>query len=96
VVQQDAGNQAAAPEGNYTMQVYVGGTLRQTYSGLTGTSQAYTALQRFTDDKDGSKTVVFRLTPINGSYQGTVRDTDAFLMTGFGMALGLGFGGRNA
>jgi hypothetical protein len=95
VVQQDAASQGTQ-EGNYTVQVYVGGTLRQTYSGLTGTSQAYTALQRFTDDKDGSKTVVFRITPINGSYQGTVRDTDAFLMTGFGMALGLGFGGRNA
>jgi hypothetical protein len=78
------------------MPIESGSTLRQTYSGVTGTSQTYTALQRFTDDKDGSKTVVFRITPINGSYQGTVRDTDAFLMTGFGMALGLGFGGRNA
>lgn len=78
------------------MPIESGSTLRQTYSGVTGTSQTYTALQRFTDDKDGSKTVVFRITPINGSYQGTVRDTDAFLMTGFGMALGLGFGGHNA
>lgn len=96
VVQQDAGNQAAAPEGNYTVEVRVCGTLRQTNAGLTGTSQVYTALQRFTDDKDGSKTVVFRLRAINGSLEGTQRSTDAFLMGGMGMCLGLELGGRNA
>jgi hypothetical protein len=96
VVQQNAGNQAAAPEGNYTVEVLVGGTLRQTYSGLTGTSQVYTALQRFTDDKDGSKTTRFRIKPVNGSFTGTNRDTDAFLMGGMGMCLGLELGGRNA
>jgi hypothetical protein len=96
VVQQDAGNQAAAPEGNYTVEVFVGGTMRQTYSGLTGTFQVYTALQRFTDDKDGSKTTRFRIKPINGSFTGTNRDTDAFLMGGMGMCLGLELGGRNA
>jgi hypothetical protein len=95
VVQQDAGSQGTQ-EGTYTVQVYVGGTLRQTYSGLTGTSQIYTALQRFTDDKDGSKTVVFRITPINGSFTGTIRDTDAFTMGGMGLCLGLELGGRNA
>jgi capsid protein len=68
----------------------------QTYAALTGTSQVYTALQRFADDKDGSKTVRFRLKPINGSLTGTIRDTDAFTMGGMGMALGLEMGGRNA
>jgi hypothetical protein len=96
VVQQDAGNQAAAPEGNYTVEVYLGGVLKQTYAALTGTSQVYSALQRFTDDKDGSKTTRFRIKPINGSLAGTIRDTDAFLMGGMGMCLGLELGGRNA
>jgi hypothetical protein len=96
VVQQDAGSVAGSIEGNYTVEVRVGGTLRQTYAALTGTSQVYTALQRLTDDKDGSKTVVFRLRAINGSLEGTQRNTDAFLMGGMGMALGLEMGGRNA
>lgn len=96
IVQQDDGNQAASPEGNYTVEVRVGGTLRQTFAGLTGTQQVYTALQRFTDDKDGSKTVVFRIRAINGSLEGTVRNTDAFLMGGMGLCLGLEMGGRNA
>jgi hypothetical protein len=96
VVEQDDPSVSGTIEGNYTIEVYVGGTLRQTYAALTGTSQVYTALQRFTDDKDGSKTTKFRVKPINGSLTGTIRDTDAFTMGGMGMALGLEMGGRNA
>jgi len=36
------------------------------------------------------------LFPINGAFTGTVRDTDPFIMSGLGMALGLVLGGENA
>lgn len=65
VVQQDAGSVGRTIEGNYSIEVYVGGTLHQTYAALTGASQVYTALQRFADDKDGSKAVRFRIEPID-------------------------------
>ena len=96
VVQQDAGNQAAAPEGDYDVDVLVGGVVKRTFGALTGTSQIYTAVQRFTDDANGNKTTVFRLFPINGVFTGTVRDTDPLIMSGLGMALGLVLGGANA
>lgn len=92
---QDSASVSGGQEGTYTVEVYVGGVLTQTFSALTGTSQTYTSAQRVADDSDGSKTVVFRIKPINGSYTGTTRDTQAFTMTGFGSAFGIGFGGAN-
>jgi hypothetical protein len=83
----------ASPEGNYTVEVYVGDVLKQTYSGLTGTSQAYSAAQRTADDPDGTKTTRMRIEPVNGSYTGSARELE-FYMTGLGMTLGLYMGGQ--
>jgi hypothetical protein len=85
-------------EGTITVEVYVGGVLKQTYSGLTGTSQTYTALQRIADDTDGTKAVTMKIKPIDGTYTyfGTVRTTPPFTMSGFGMTFGNLFGGSQA
>lgn len=91
VAQDTAG--AFTPEGDYTVEVLVGGVVKQNYTGLTTTSQTYTAAQRVAGDADGTKTVQMRIKPINGSYQGTVRTTPAITMTGFGMTFGNYFGG---
>jgi len=91
VAQDTAGSYT--PEGNYTIEVLVGGVVKRTYTGETSTSQTYTAAQRVADDPDGTKSVSFRIKPINGSYQGTQRTTPPFVMTGFGMTFGLYFGG---
>lgn len=93
VVAQDAGSYVTTPEGNYTVKVYVGGVLKRTYSALTGTSQSYTAVNRTTDDTDGSKLTKMRIEPVNGSYTGSARDIE-FYMTGLGMTLGIYLGGQ--
>ena len=56
----------------------------------------YGALDRIADDPDGTKTVVFVLTPINGSYSGQARTLPAITMTGLGMTLGNYLGGIQA
>lgn len=80
-------------EGTITVEVLVGGVVKRTFTGITGTSQTYTAAQRISDDADGTKAVAMRITPINGSYQGTRRTTPAVVMTGLGMTLGNYLGG---
>jgi hypothetical protein len=92
VLSQDAASVAAGPEGNYTVEVRVGGVLKQTFSAVTGTSQAYTAAQRLADDTDGTKVVAMRVIPVNGTLTGTYQER-SFTMTGFGMQFGLNFGG---
>ena len=66
----------------------------RTQSGLTGTSFSYTLSQYLVDAPSG-KPVQLKITPINGSLQGTVRFTDAFYFGGFGLAFGRNFGGMN-
>ena len=68
------------PEGTITVKAYVGGTLKRTWATLTGTSQVYTLAERTADDADLSKPVYFTITPVNGSYQGTIRTTPSFVM----------------
>lgn len=68
------------PEGTLTLEVLIASVVKRTWTGLTGTSQIYTLAQRTADDSDLSKTVQFRITPVNGSYQGTIRTTPPFVM----------------
>lgn len=79
LVAQDAAG-AEAIEGTLTIEVLIGGVVKRTWSGLTGTSQVYTLAQRQTDDSDATKTVQFRIKPVNGGYTGTVRLTPVVLM----------------
>lgn len=80
VVAQDAVSVAAGPEGTYTVEVLVDGAVKQTQTGISGTSYTYTMAQRAVDDGDLSKPVQFRITPVNGSVSGAVRTTDPFVM----------------
>jgi hypothetical protein len=85
------------PEGVYQIDSLVGGVVHTLTASNSGTSQTYTALQRFLDDTDGTKTVQLKITPVNGALTGTARTTpDVFRMSGFGMGAGLDFGGWNA
>ena len=80
LVAEDAGSVAGTIEGSITVDVLIAGTVKRTQTGMTGTSFVYTHAQRVADDPDLSKPVQFRITPVNGSYSGTVRTTDSFLM----------------
>lgn len=71
---------SATPEGTLKVEALVGGVVRRTWTGLTGTSQVYTLAQRQADDADATKAVQFRLTPVNGSLTGTPRTTPGFVM----------------
>lgn len=95
IVAQDAGDYSASLEGTYTVRVFIGGVLKQTYAGLTATTQTYTAAQRIADDADGTKVTRIRIEPVNGIYTGTAQDRD-FIMTGLGMTLGQYLGGIQA
>lgn len=79
LVAQDASS-AATKEGSYMVEVLIAGVVKRTWSGLTGTSQVYTLAQRTADDADLGKAVQFRITPVNGALQGTVRTTPGFVM----------------
>ena len=70
-------------EGTIKIEVLIGGTVKRTVTGLTGTSWTYTYAMRTSDDADPSKTVQFRITPVGpapNNYEGTKRTTPAFLM----------------
>lgn len=95
IIAQDAVDFSANIEGNYTVNVYVGGTLKRTITGITSPSYTYTGTMRQADDSDGTKVTRIRILPVNGSYTGTAQDRD-FTMTGFGMTFGLYFGGQQA
>ena len=80
IVPQDAAS-VASPEGNYTVDVLIAGTVKRTARGIVGTSFTYTHAMRFADDPDLSKTVQFRITPVNGALVGNARTTDSFVMS---------------
>jgi hypothetical protein len=71
---------AYAIEGTLTIEVLIAGLVKRTWTGVTGPAQVYTLAQRTADDAVLSKAVQFRITPINGTYTGTVRTTPSFVM----------------
>jgi len=79
VAQDVAGSYAI--EGTLTIEVLIAGVVKRTWTGLTGTSQVYTLAQRTADDADLTKPVQFRIKPINGAYNGTIRTTPAVVMS---------------
>ena len=68
-------------EGTIQVEALIGGISKRSWTGLTSTGLTYTAAQRAADDPDMTRTVQFRITPMNGSRSGTVRTTPAFLMS---------------
>ncbi|OQA34465.1 MAG: hypothetical protein BWY56_01891 [Acidobacteria bacterium ADurb.Bin340] len=91
VAQDTAG--AYTQEGDYTLEVLVGGVVKRTFTAETGTSKTYTAAQRIADNADGTKAVQLRITPVNNGLTGTTRTTPGVVMTGLGMTLGQHLGG---
>jgi hypothetical protein len=81
IVQQDAASTAGAIEGAYKVEIFINNVVIRTITGLTGTTYTYTLAQRTTDDADMTKLVKFRITPVNGTVQGTARTTDPFRMS---------------
>lgn len=83
IVAQDEPSVAAGPEGSYTCEVLIDGSVKhaRTQTGITGTSFTYTHAERVADDPDLQKPVQVRITPVNGSLTGTPRLTDPFYMT---------------
>jgi hypothetical protein len=96
MVAQDTAGSFTLEAGSYTVEILVNGVVKQTYTGLTGLTQTYTAAQRILDDLVGSNLVTMRVKPINGALTGTTRTTLPFTMTGLGMTLGNTLGGVQA
>lgn len=79
VVSQDAEDFAAAPEGDYTIEVRVNLVLKRTVTGITGKTWTYTAAMRAADDPDPLHLVQIRIIPVNGGLSGRYQ-VRAFLM----------------
>jgi hypothetical protein len=80
MISQDDGA-GATIDGTLTVEVLIAGVAVREWTGLTGSSQAYTWAQRQADDADETKRVEFRITPVGTSAEeGTVRTTPSFLM----------------
>jgi hypothetical protein len=73
VVSQDADDQAAAPEGNYTIEVRVGGTLRRTVTAITGTTWTWTAAMQITDSASVGSAITIQIIPVNSSLSGHIQ-----------------------
>lgn len=84
---------ADAIEGVLQLEILVGGVVKHTLTNQTVSTYVYTAAQRIADDTDGTKGVQIRVSPSNGSLNGTVRTTTALVMTGAGMCAGIYCGG---
>lgn len=84
----------ATPDGTYTVKVLVGGSVKRTFTDLTGKTQSYTAAQRAADSADGTLPVVFQLTSVNAAGYSSTRSTAPIIMTGLGMTLGEYLGGE--
>jgi hypothetical protein len=79
VVSQDAVSFVETPEGTYTIQVHVDGTLRRTVTGLTGTTWTWGVADQNVDIVDGSVTASITIIPVIGALSGPSR-TREFLV----------------
>lgn len=67
-------------EGNYTIEVRVGGVLKRTVTGLASGTWTWTAAMQTTDGATAGTSVTIRVIPVNGSLVGTYQER-AFSMT---------------
>jgi hypothetical protein len=74
VVAQDAGDYAGSPEGNYTIEVRVGGVLKRTVTAITGTTWTWTAAMQTSDAATAGTSATTRVIPVNGSFTGTYQE----------------------
>lgn len=71
VVAQDAASYAAAPEGDYTVEVWVNAVLMRTAAAIAGTSFNWTAAFQALDGAGVGDVVEIRVIPVNGALVGT-------------------------
>lgn len=71
VVAQDAGDYAAAPEGDYTVEVRVNAVLVRTAAAIAGTSFNWSAALQALDGAIVGSSVEIRVIPVNGAIVGT-------------------------
>lgn len=75
VVAQDAASFSASAEGNYTVEVRVGGTLKRTVTGLSGLlAWTWDATMQTADGGIAGAVVAIRIIPVNGSLVGTYQE----------------------
>lgn len=91
VRQDDAGDPTA--EGDYTVQVYVGGVLKRTTTAIMAGPYSYTPAMRTTDSSDGTLVTEIKVTQVASTISSTPNTTGPFIMNGLGMTLGQNLGG---
>jgi hypothetical protein len=74
VVAQDAGNYVATPEGDYTVEIRVGGVLKRTASAIAGTTYTWLAADQATDGAVFGAAISIRVIPKNGALVGTYQE----------------------
>jgi hypothetical protein len=72
VTQDDTG--LWAPEGSYTIQVWVDGLLKRTETGITDDEWTWTTAMQTTDAAAVGSAVTIRITPVNGSLSGNYQE----------------------
>lgn len=70
----------ATGEGSYTVQVKVGGVVKQTLSAITGKSVTYTKAQRLADSSDASLPVTFAIQARDGDFYSAEQETAPVVM----------------
>lgn len=75
VVAQDSGDYPlGGTEGDYTVEVRVGGVLKRTVTSIAGTSWTWTAAMQTADAATAGTSVSIRVIPVNGSLVGTYQE----------------------
>ncbi len=74
VVAQDATDYTATPEGNFTIEVRVNGTLKRTVTAITTNNWTWTAAMQVTDSAIAGTSISIRVIPVNGSLIGTYQE----------------------
>lgn len=74
LVAQDAGDYSASPEGDYTVEIRVGGVLKRTAAAIAGTSFNWSAAFQVLDSATVGASVSVRVIPKNGALVGTYQE----------------------
>ena len=74
VVSQDANDYATAPEGTYSIEVRVDGTLKRTVTGITAATWTWTTAMQTADGVTGHPACTIRIIPVNGALAGNYQE----------------------
>jgi Putative phage tail protein len=74
IVSQGASDYAISPEGNFTIEVRVGGVVKRTVTAIATTTWTWTAAMQTTDGATGGSSITIRIYPVNGALTGTYQE----------------------